>query len=93
MRIPVLIISAASLVMLAGVAKADDHLFQAGPDGVGALSEDSQPFQDNPHGFNPEEDAPGQGSPFTGDEQEIPATGTASAHHGQELPDRAGPKN
>ena len=93
MRISILIISAASLLALGGLAKADDHLFQAGPDGVGALSPDSQPFQANPTGFTPEEDAPGQGSPFTGGEQEIPATAQDHAHHGQELPNTAGPKS
>jgi hypothetical protein len=84
MRIPIVIISAASLVALSGIAKADDHLFQAGPEGVGALSEDSQPFQ--PHGANnvvPEEVGAGQGSPFTGEVMQTPSSLIAGGNPGE----------
>jgi hypothetical protein len=96
MRIPVLIISAASLIALGGIAQADDHLFQAVD--VGGLTEGvSQPFQENGAGKVPEE-APGRGSPFTSFEENtgelgIPSTAQPQAHHEQQLPGSAGPKN
>jgi hypothetical protein len=75
MRIPVLIISAASLIALGGIAKADDHLFQAEQPGHG-LSEDSNAFN-NAQAFEHEE-VPGQGSPFTGNEEhQTPASSVA----------------
>jgi hypothetical protein len=65
MRIPVFIISAAALVALGGLAKADDHLWQAEQLGHG-LAIDSNAFN-HAQAFEHEE-VPGQGSPFTGDE-------------------------
>jgi hypothetical protein len=64
MRIPILIISAASLITLGGIAKADDHLFQA-VDSGGLTLGVSAPFQ--PHGANNHvpDTAPGRGSPTT----------------------------
>ena len=60
-----------------GIAKADDHLFQALQHG---LTEDSQPFQTNKAGHGGDL-APGQGSPFTGHDTKTPATDTEAAQH------------
>ena len=87
MRIPVLIISAASFIALGGIAKADDHLFQATQ--AGGLTEDKA---ESLH------DSPGRGSPFTSfpdntDEQGVPSADpdeTQSGHGAHELPDQAG---
>ena len=68
MKIPMLIVSAASLAVLGAIAKADDHHYQALT--FGGLTLDKGPFQ--PHGINghvPDE-APGRGSPFTAFEEE-----------------------
>ena len=60
-----------------GIAKADDHLFQALQHG---LTEDSQPFQTNKAGHGGDL-APGQGSPFTGHDTKTPATDTEAAQN------------
>jgi hypothetical protein len=65
-----------SLVAFTGLAKADDHLFQALQHG---LTAGSQPFQTNKAGHSGTL-APGQGSPFTGEETQTPATATAAAN-------------
>ncbi|RRI05993.1 hypothetical protein EH240_05550 [Mesorhizobium tamadayense] len=65
-----------SLIAFAGLARADDHLFNATQHG---LSPDSQPFQTNKAGHSGDL-APGQGSPFTGEETKTPATDTAAAN-------------
>ena len=80
-RIPyvtICLIAGASLVALAGVSKADDHLVQATD--FGGLSLDSQPYQTNPAGHSGDL-APGQGSPFTGAETKTPATDTDAANN------------
>ena len=67
----------AGALLLASSATADDHLFQA--ISVGALTFDEQTetaFNKNGHAIP---DAPGQGSPFTGNHQCTPATDTESA--------------
>ncbi|AZO25412.1 hypothetical protein EJ070_35335 [Mesorhizobium sp. M1E.F.Ca.ET.045.02.1.1] len=73
-----LILAAAgvSLIAFAGIAKADDHLFNATQHG---LSLDSQPYQTNKAGHSGDL-APGQGSPFTGEETKTPATDTDAAN-------------
>ncbi len=71
------LIAGASLMALAGVSKADDHLVQATD--FGGLSLDSQPYQTNPAGHSGDL-APGQGSPFTGEETKTPATDTDAAN-------------
>jgi hypothetical protein len=81
MRIPILIISAASLVTLAGIAKADDHLFQAEQHG---LSKDSNAFN-HAQAFDHEE-APGQGSPFTGEVMQTPSSLVAGGNPGEGIP-------
>ncbi|MDX8503301.1 hypothetical protein [Mesorhizobium captivum] len=73
-----LILAAAgvSLIAFAGFARADDHLFNATEHG---LSLDSQPYQTNKAGHSGDL-APGQGSPFTGEETKTPATDTDAAN-------------
>jgi hypothetical protein len=66
-----------SFFALAGIAKADDHLFQALQHG---LSEDGQPFQTNKAGHSGDL-APGQGSPFMGNDNQTPATDTETANN------------
>jgi hypothetical protein len=79
------LIAGASLMALAGIAKADDHLFQATE--FGGLSEEGQPFQENPAGHSGDL-APGQGSPFTGDDTQTPATDTEAANDHANVKDR-----
>jgi hypothetical protein len=70
MKIRTILIASASLIAVGGVASADDHLFEALQHG---LTQDSQGFISGDH-------APGQGSPFTGEETKTPATDTAAAN-------------
>ena len=65
-----------SLLVLTGLAKADDHLFNALQHGLNA---DSQPFQTNKAGHGGDL-APGQGSPFVGADTKTPATDTDAAN-------------
>jgi hypothetical protein len=85
-RVREILIAGAALSLFGGIAIADDHLFQAEQPGHGLF--------DNIHsqGIANADEAPGQGSPFTGAEQSIPATDQDQARHGQQLPDKAGPK-
>ena len=70
--IPIFVI----LTLLApGVTWADDHLVNATQHG---LPPDSQPFQTNTAGHSGDL-APGQGSPFAGDDTRTPATDTEAA--------------
>src|SRR5262245_4604239 len=75
-KTPILIIAATAFVAFAGIARADDHRFNATQHG---LKEGSQPFQTNPAGHSGDL-APGQGSPFTGEETKTPATDTEAAN-------------
>jgi hypothetical protein len=79
-----LILAGASLIALAGIARADDHLFNATQHG---LSEDSQPFQTNKAGHSGDL-APGQGSPFAGADTKTPATDTEAANLNANVKDR-----
>jgi hypothetical protein len=72
----ILVATGVSLVAFAGFARADDHLFNATQHG---LSLDSQPFQTNKAGHSGDL-APGQGSPFVGEETKTPATDTDAAN-------------
>jgi hypothetical protein len=63
----------AGALLLASGATADDHLFQAQQHGL-ADNSHSQAIANS-------EDAPGQGSPFTGEHQCTPSTDTEAAHH------------
>ncbi|TGQ51818.1 hypothetical protein EN836_21820 [Mesorhizobium sp. M1C.F.Ca.ET.193.01.1.1] len=73
-----------SMLAFAGFAKADDHLFNATQHG---LSLDSQPFQTNKAGHGGDL-APGQGSPFTGEETKTPATDNETANDHANVKDR-----
>ena len=75
---------ALGLISFAGYASADDHLFNATQHG---LSEDSQPFQTNKAGHSGDL-APGQGSPFTGEEIQTPATDTEAANDHANIKER-----
>ena len=74
----------AMLVALTGAASADDHLFEAQQHG---LTSDSHAFQTNKAGHSGEL-APGQGSPFTGEETKTPATDTDAANAHANVKDR-----
>jgi hypothetical protein len=74
MRIPLIMFSAASIVALGGIASADDHLFQASTDGRGL--DGNLNAQASEHS----EEAPGQGSPFTGEVMQTPASLTAGGN-------------
>ena len=76
MKAYTLLIAAASLVALASLAKSDDHLFEATQHG---LSTDSQPFQTNTAGHSGDL-APGQGSPFAGEDTQTPSTDNETAN-------------
>jgi hypothetical protein len=74
MRIPILVISATTLVAFGGIAKADDHLFQAEQEGHGLFDNDhSQAIEHS-------EEAPGQGSPFTGEVMQTPSSFTVGGN-------------
>jgi hypothetical protein len=80
------LIAGASLTALVGIAKADDHRFQATE--FGGLSEDGQPFQTNQPGHSGDL-ASGQGSPSTGDEEhKTLATDTEAANLNANVKDR-----
>ena len=75
MKTFIVIIAGASLLALASIARADDHLAEALEHGLKA---GSQPFLDNPAGHSGDL-APGQGSPFFGHDTHTPATDTEKA--------------
>lgn len=80
----ILAVTGVSLMAFAGFARADDHLFNATQHG---LSPDSQPFQTNKAGHSGDL-APGQGSPFTGEETKTPSTDTEAANTHANVKDR-----
>ena len=87
MKTPALILVATacvSLTAVAGPARADDHLFNALQHG---LSPDGQPFHENKAGHSGDL-APGQGSPFTGEDRVTPATDTEAAQAHANVKDR-----
>ena len=71
MKICALFITAA-LIALSSAAIADDHLFQAQQYGLNGNT--------HSQGFANGDKAPGQGSPFTGEETKTPATDTDAAN-------------
>ncbi|TPI43240.1 hypothetical protein FJW05_23090 [Mesorhizobium sp. B2-9-1] len=83
-RTLILAAASVSLIAFAGIARADDHLFNAEQHG---LSPDSQPFQTNKAGHSGDL-APGQGSPFTGEETKTPSTDTEAANAHANVKDR-----
>jgi len=83
MRTPVLMITAVFLVALGGVANADDHLVNAQKHGLapgGNAINHTHAFTTNRagHGGNL---APGQGSPFIGEETGTPSSAIAREVH------------
>ncbi|AZO08928.1 MULTISPECIES: hypothetical protein [unclassified Mesorhizobium] len=72
----ILAVTSLSLIAFAGLAKADDHLVNALEHG---LSPDSQAFQTNKAGHSGDL-APGQGSPFGGEDMRTPSTDTEAAN-------------
>jgi hypothetical protein len=95
MKLHALLITSGLLVAITGAATADDHLFNAGvandegptnsaphPTGLfdgSTASTHSQATTENPAGHSGDL-APGQGSPFTGEETKTPATDTDAAN-------------
>jgi len=77
MRKTALIVAGASLIALAGLARADDHLATAEQHGL--IAGVSQPYQTNKAGHSGDL-APGQGSPFAGFDTKTPATDTDAAN-------------
>ena len=77
MRLAMAIAMAAGLC--AGTAGADDHLFQATQHGLSNKSPDQPPFAANKAGYGGDL-APGQGSPFAGEDLQTPATDAAAAN-------------
>ena len=79
MKIPTLFITAASVIALSGTAMADDHLFNAlqhgllnNPNSQGFANGDNRPGQSDNSGTP----APGQGDPFFGSDNAVPASAT-----------------
>ena len=93
MKTRVLLLAAASLVALGGMATAADHLLNAEQHGLGG-NDHTHVFTLN-RGGHSGDTAPGRGSPFlfgSPDDAGIPSTDTPQAHKGQTLPSAAGPK-
>lgn len=88
------LLAGASLLVLANVSLADDHLFTAV--GAGGLTTSSQPFL---NGINnpgrPGESVPGEGSPLSGEEDTVPAVDVESllTHHFTQQNTHANPGN
>jgi hypothetical protein len=72
MKMQALLITGALLIGFAGAAVAADHQHEAMQHGL------SDKPSDHP-AFNHTESAPGQGSPFSGEDRGIPATDTTAA--------------
>lgn len=78
MKLLLSLVVAGSLLAFPSVAQADDHHFQAITSG--GLTFDAALGQAVNKAGHAIPDAPGQGSPFTGNHQCTPATDTAAAH-------------
>lgn len=90
MNIGTLLIVSASMMTCIVVANADDHLFNAQQHGLGSgtqASTHSQAFTENKAGHSGDL-APGQGSPFAGEEMKTPATDTDAANEHANVKDR-----
>jgi hypothetical protein len=75
------LIAAVSLIALQGIANADDHLFNAQQHGLapgGKAITQSRAFTTNRAGHSGDL-APGQGSPFRGEERQTPASAVGAA--------------
>ncbi|HVK91056.1 MAG TPA: hypothetical protein VM468_06555 [Mycoplana sp.] len=91
MKMHILIAAAAALLVSSGaIARADDHLFQAQQRGLSdgsTASSRTHAFTTNSAGHSGDL-APGQGSPFVGDDTKTPATDTDSANQHANVKDR-----
>ena len=84
------LIFSASLIACVTVANADDHLFNAQQHGLGSGSQASthtHAFTENKAGHGGDL-APGQGSPFAGEETKTPATDTDAANEHANVKER-----
>lgn len=83
------VIAGATLIALAGSANADDHLFEAKQHGLGTGqgAANTHAFTTNSAGHSGKL-APGQGSPFTGNDTKTPATDTDAANTHANVKDR-----
>jgi hypothetical protein len=82
MQKPISLIVGTSLIAFIGIAKADDHLFNAQQQGLrpdGNAINHTHAFDINKAGHSGDL-APGQGSPFAGEEMKTPATDTEAAN-------------
>lgn len=89
MKIPLPLISV-FLITFIGIAKADDHLFNAEQHGLSSGSQastDTHVLTTNKAGHSGDL-APGQGSPFSGEETKTPATDTEAANQHASLKER-----
>src|SRR5262245_56489008 len=77
MRIPVLIFSAASVMALSGLTKADDHLLNAEDHGLNGNTHAQATLKS---------DAPGQGSPFFGNDTQTPSSATVTGDPDEGIP-------
>ncbi|HKP26262.1 MAG TPA: hypothetical protein VJV39_20510 [Dongiaceae bacterium] len=90
MKKPICLIFGASLIACIGAAKADDHLFEAQQHGLssdGNAVTHTHAFDINKAGHSGDL-APGQGSPFAGEEQKTPATDTDAANEHANVKER-----
>jgi hypothetical protein len=82
MRMHALILAGALAIPLGGVALADDHLANAQSHGLsagGTADSHNRAFTTNKAGHSGDL-APGQGSPFAGQDRQTPSTDTAAAN-------------
>lgn len=90
MKMHVPLIIGVSLIALGGVAKADDHLVNAQDHGLSADGNaitHTHAFTENKAG-NGGDLAPGQGSPFAGEETKTPSTDTEAANQNANVKER-----
>jgi len=79
-----------SLIAFTGLAKADDHLFEAQQHGLssdGNAINQTHAFEINKAGHSGDL-APGQGTPFAGEEMKTPATDTDRANEHANVKER-----
>ena len=82
MRKPIALIASTLLIASIGTVNADDHLFNAQQSGLrdgGNAINHTHAYDTNQAGHSGDL-APGQGSPFAGDDMQTPATDTEAAN-------------
>ena len=90
MKIRTPLIVSASLIACIAIANADDHLFDAQQHGLRSgtqASTNAHAFTENKAGHSGDL-APGQGSPFAGNDTRTPATDTDAANDHAHVTDR-----